>query len=144
MPIDVAALQDVDAEGEIAIGTLTLADGGRLDQVQVQFKLANGKLDVPVLQAAVLGGTVLGRVQLDATRAPDAALTVHAEAKNLQLGALLAAAGVKRELQGGKTELKADLTARGASPRQWAASASGNVLVVVGPGHGGQSQGHHG
>jgi uncharacterized protein involved in outer membrane biogenesis len=133
VPIDVAALRDVDAEGEVNIGTLTWADGRHLDQVQVQLKLANGRLDVPVLHAVMLGGTIQSHLQLDATRAPDAALTLHAEAKNLDLGALLAAAGVKRELQGGKTELKADLTARGASPRQWAGSASGNILAVVGP-----------
>ncbi len=133
VPIDVAALQDFDADGEIAIGALTLSDSSHLDQVQVQLKLANGKLDVPVLQAVVLGGALQSHLHLDATRAPDAALTLHAEAKNLDLGALLAAGGVKRELQGGKTEWKADLTARGASPRQWAGSASGNILVVVGP-----------
>lgn len=132
-PVDLAALKAVDAEGEIAIGALTLSDGRRLDQVRVKLVLANGKLDVPDLQASLFGGSLAARMQIDATRAPDAALTLHAEAKNLDLGALLAAAGVKRELRGGKTEVKADLTARGTSPRQWAGSASGNVLAVAGP-----------
>jgi AsmA family protein len=132
-PIDVAALKDVDAEGEIAIGALTLAEGRRLDQVRIKLTLANGKLEVPLVQATAFGGTLAGRVELDATHAPDAALTLHAQAQNLELGALLAAAGVKRELQGGKTEVKADVSARGASPRQWASSASGNVLAVAGP-----------
>lgn len=133
VPVDVAALKDFDAEGEITIGTLSLPDGRHLDQVHVQLTLLNGKLDVPVAQVSALGGTVLGRLQLDASRAPDAALSLHVEAKNLDLGALLAAAGVKRELHGGKTELKADVSAHGASPRQWASSASGNVIAVVGP-----------
>ncbi len=132
-PVDLAALKAVDAEGEIAIGALTLADGRRLDQVRVKLALANGKLDVSDLQASLFGGSVAARMQIDATRAPDAALTLHAEARNLDLGTLLAAAGVKRELRGGKTEVKADLTARGTSPRQWAGSASGNVLAVAGP-----------
>jgi len=132
-PVDLAGLKDVDAEGEIAIGTLTLAEGRRLDQVHVKLMLSNGRLEVPVLQASLFGGTLAGRIELDAARAPDAALTVHAEAQNLDLGALLAAAGVKRELHGGKTEVKADLSARGASPRQWASSASGNVIAVAGP-----------
>jgi uncharacterized protein involved in outer membrane biogenesis len=131
--IAVAALKDFDAEGEVTIGTLALPDGRHLDQVHVQLTLVNGKLDVPVVQASGFGGTVLGRAQLDASRAPDAALTLHLEAKNLDLGALLAAAGVKREMQGGKTEVKADLSAHGASPRQWAGSANGNVIAVVGP-----------
>ena len=132
-PIDVAALKDFDAEGEITIGALSLPDGRHLDQVHLQLTLVNGKLDVPVMQATALGGTVLGRLQLDASRASDAALSLHFDAKNLDLGALLAAAGVKRELHGGKTEVKADISARGASPRQWASSADGNVIVVVGP-----------
>jgi uncharacterized protein involved in outer membrane biogenesis len=132
-PVDLAALKDVDAEGEITIGTLTLADGQHLDKVRIKLALANGRLDVPVLQAGVFGGTLAGHLQIDAARAPDAALTLHVEAQNLDLGALLAAAGVKRELKGGKTEVKADVSARGASPRQWAASASGNVIAVAGP-----------
>ena len=132
-PIAIAALKDTDAEGEIAIGTLALPDGRHLEQVHVQLTLVNGKLDVPVLQASAFGGTVLGRMQLDASRGPDAALTLHVEAKNLDLGALLAMAGVKRELHGGKTEVKADLSAHGASPRQWAGSANGSVIAVVGP-----------
>src|SRR5204863_374488 len=116
-------------------------DFGPLDQlmrqrwpypVTVQGEI-NGKLDVPVVQASALGGTVLGRLQLDASRAPDALLSLNVDAKNLDLGALLSAAGVKRELHGGKTEVKADVSARGASPRQWAASANGNVIAVVGP-----------
>jgi uncharacterized protein involved in outer membrane biogenesis len=132
-PIDVAALRDFDAEGEVTIGTLTLIDGRHLDKVHVQLTLTNGKLDVPVLQATAFGGSVVGRLQLDASRAPDAALTLHAEAKNLDLAALFAAAGVKRELHGGKTEVKADISAHGASPRQWASTANGNVIAVVGP-----------
>jgi uncharacterized protein involved in outer membrane biogenesis len=132
-PIDFAALRDVDAEGEITVGALTLPDGRRLDQVHVQLTLVNGKLDVPVLQASAFGGTVLARAQLDASRAPDAALSTHVEAKNLDLAAILTAAGVHRDLHGGKTEFKADLTARGASLRQWASSANGNVIAVVGP-----------
>jgi len=132
-PIDLAALRAVDATGEIAIGALTLSEGRHLDHVRVKFTLVNGKLDVPALQAGLYGGTVNARMQLDALRANEAALTLHAEAQNLELSALLAAAGVKREMHGGKTEVKADVNARGASPRQWASSASGNVLAVAGP-----------
>ncbi len=131
--IDVGALKDFDAEGEIAVGTLTLLDGRKLGQVHVQFTLLNGKLDVPLLQATALGGTVLGHAQLDASRAPNAALSIHIEAKNLDLAAIVAAAGVQREFRGGKTELKADVNAHGASPRQWASTASGNIIAVVGP-----------
>lgn len=132
-PVDLAALKDFDAEGESTIGTLVLPDGRHLDGVHVQLTLVNGKLDVPVLQATTFGGTVLGRLQLDASPAPDATLSLHLEAKNLELAPIAAAAGVQRPLQGGKTEVKLDLVAHGASPHQWASTATGNVVAVVGP-----------
>jgi len=132
-PIDLAALRDFDAEGEVTIGTLALLDGRHLEAVHAQLALANGKLDVPVLQATTFGGTVQGRLQIDASRPTDATLNLHLEAKNLELAPIAAAAGVHRSLQGGKTEVKIDVVAHGASPRHWASTASGNVIAVVGP-----------
>jgi AsmA family protein len=132
-PIDVAALRDFDAEGELSVGVLTLPDGRRLDQVHVQIVLANGKLDVPALQATMFGGSLLAHAQIDAGHGQEAALNLHAEAKNLDLGALLTAAGVQRDVHGGKTELKVDVAARGASPHQWMSTANGNIVALVGP-----------
>ena len=132
-PIDVAALKEFDAEGEITVGTLTLLDGRRLDQVHAQLSLVNGKLDVPVLQASTFGGTLLAHAQLDASHSPEASLNMHVEAKNLDLAAIMVAAGVQREFHGGKTEFKADITAHGVSLHQWASTANGNVIALIGP-----------
>jgi len=132
-PIDLAALRDFDAEGELSAGVLTLPDGRRLDQVHVQVALVNGKLEVPALQATLFGGSVLARAEVDASHGQEAALNVHAEAKNLDLGAVLNAAGVQREVHGGKTELKVDLAARGASLHQWMGTANGSIVALVGP-----------
>jgi uncharacterized protein involved in outer membrane biogenesis len=132
-PIDLAALRDFDAEGELSVGTLTLRDGERLDHVHVQLTLANGKLDVPVLQATAFGGSVLVHAQVDASRGSDAALQLHLQAANLDLAAILSAAGVHRELNGGKSELKVDLAAHGNSPHQWMSTADGSIMAVVGP-----------
>ena len=38
-----------------------------------------------------------------------------------------------REIKGGKTDATIDLAMHGASPRQWAASANGNVAATIGP-----------
>jgi uncharacterized protein involved in outer membrane biogenesis len=132
-PIDVAALRDFDAEGEITAGVLMLPDGRRLDQVHVQVVLVNGKLDVPALQATMFGGSLLAHAQIDASHGQEAALNLHAEAKNLDLSAILIAAGVHRELHGGKTELKVDISAHGGSLHQWMSSANGNIVALVGP-----------
>jgi uncharacterized protein involved in outer membrane biogenesis len=132
-PIDLAALRDFDAEGDVSAGVLILPDGRRLDQVHVQVLLVNGKLDVPALQATMFGGSVLARARVDASRANDAALDLHAEGKNLDLSAIMAAAGVHRELRGGKTEVKVDIAARGNSMHQWMSTANGTILALVGP-----------
>lgn len=133
VPIDVAALRAFDAEGELTAGTLTLPDGRRLDQVHVQVLLANGKLDVPALQATIFGGSLLAKAQVDASRGAQAALDLHVQAKNLDVGAIMAAAGVQRDVHGGKTEVKIDLAAHGASLHQWMSTASGSIVAVVGP-----------
>jgi len=132
-PIDVAALRDFDAEGEVSAGVLTLPDGHRLDQVHVQVLLVNGKLQMPALQATMFGGSVLAHAQVDASRGQDAVLDLHIEGKNLDAGAIITAAGVHRELRGGKTEFKADIAAHGASLHQWMSTANGSVVAVVGP-----------
>jgi hypothetical protein len=48
------------------------------------------------------------------------------------LGGLLAAAGVHREVRGGKTEIALNLTMHGVSPHAWASTATGTARAVVG------------
>jgi uncharacterized protein involved in outer membrane biogenesis len=131
-PLDFGALQASDADGDVSIGTLSLPEGRRLDDVRVQFVLRNGRLDAPVLQASAFGGTARGRLSIDAAQVHDPALTLHVEAKALDAGALLAMFNVKREVRGGKTDVTLDITAHGESPRQWVHGMTGNATVVVG------------
>ncbi len=132
-PIDLSELRSIDANGDLAAEVLVLPDGRRLDKVRLQFALQNGVLDAPVVQAGMFGGTVVARVKVDASHDKDGVLNLHVDAKELDLAAILAEAGTKREVRGGKTTLNADIAARGGSLHQWAGSASGNVLLVVGP-----------
>jgi hypothetical protein len=130
-PIDVTELRSVDATGNLAIDKLVLPDGQHLDHVQAQIALQDGRLNMPV-QASALGGSVQGRVQVDATHAPDAGLVLNLDARSLDLSAVLAALGMKREVRGGKVDVRADISARGASARQWASTASGSFLATSG------------
>jgi uncharacterized protein involved in outer membrane biogenesis len=131
--LDFGALQAADADGDVNIDTLLLPEGRRLENVRVQFALRNGRLDAPVLQASAFGGSARGRLSIDAAKVHDPALTLHLEAKALDVGALLAMFGVKREVRGGKTEVTLDVAAHGESPRQWVHGMNGNATVVVGP-----------
>jgi len=131
--IDLSPLRSVDATIDWTVDSLTLVDGRKLDHVRIQATVANGVLDAPVVQAGIFGGTVSVRLKIDASREKDAALNLHLDAKGLDLAALFAAAGVKRDVRGGKTSINADLAMRGDSERQWASSASGIATAIVGP-----------
>lgn len=131
-PVDFAPLRLVDAQGALAVGTLTLADGRRFDDLRVALTLAGGRLDVSRLHVAALGGTVQGSLAIDASKAGQATLHVKLDGRNVAAGALLAAVGQPRDVQGGKTDVGVDLALRGNSPHAWAASATGSVRVTTG------------
>ncbi len=85
------------------------------------------------MQANGLGGTLQGRLGIDASHAGAAAFSLKLEGRNLDLAAMLAAAGEPRAVKGGKTTLDLDITSRGASVHQWAATATGQATASVGP-----------
>lgn len=132
-PIPIALLRSIDADGEISIGELMLAGGRRLERVSLQIKLVDGRLDVPMLQASAFGGTANATVSLDAAHQPAPTLAMQAQMKGMDLGALLAAVGTKREVRGGKTDARIEIAATGSTPRQWESTMSGTITAQVGP-----------
>ena len=133
-PLPFDWLRNEDASGGMTIGRLLLADGRALDNVRIQFTLRDGKLDVPVLQFASFGGTFGGKLTIDGARPQGGpAIVLVLEGRQLDLAALLAAGGVKREVRGGKTEIAIDVAMRGDSPHKWMSSANGRARAVVGP-----------
>ena len=132
-PVPIALLRAIDAEGEINIGELALAGGTHLSHLLLQMKLQDGRLDIPALQASAFGGTVIANLSLDAAHQPAPALALHAQMKGMDLGALLAAVGTRREVRGGKTDVRIDIGAAGSTPRQWESTMSGTVTALVGP-----------
>jgi len=131
VPFDVLRARDVD--GEATIGRLALSAGRHIDGVRLRFVLRDGKLDVSSFQASVFGGSAAGTLTIDATRGRDPAMKLHVDGRDLDLAALLAAAGRPREVRGGKTQLAIDVVTRGDSPREWASAMTGTVRAVVGP-----------
>lgn len=131
-PVDFALLRLVDAQGALAVARLTLADGRQFENLRVQFTLDDGRLDVPSLSVAMMGGTASGAITVDASHPGSTALTLRMDGKGLSLEAILAAAGQKREVRGGKTDVNVNLSMQGVSPHAWASSASGTVRAVAG------------
>jgi uncharacterized protein involved in outer membrane biogenesis len=132
-PVSFAQLRLVDADGKLAIGNLTLADGKAFRDVRLVFTIADAKLNVSSFSLGAFGGTLSGNASVDASRSDAApALAVHLDGNGLSLGDLLAATGRPREVRGGSTQLNIDLAMRGNSPHQWASTATGNVRAVAG------------
>lgn len=131
-PVDFAPLHWVDARGRLAVGRLRLPDGRQFDNLRVEFTLDNGKLDLSSFALTLMGGTISGALTIDAGTTGTETLKVRMEGKGLALEAILAAAGLPRQVRGGKTDVDATLAMRGASPHAWAASATGSVRAVVG------------
>ncbi|MFO1305552.1 MAG: AsmA family protein [Burkholderiales bacterium] len=130
--VSFAPLHVADADGKLAIGKLTLANGRSYNDVQLALTNADGRLDVSRFSAGAFGGTVQGSLAVDASGRNAPSLKLNLEGSGLALGALLAATGQQRDVRGGPTTLALDLAMRGTSPRAWASTASGNVRIVVG------------
>ena len=128
-PLD--ALRALDAQGDIAIGTLKLDDGSTLDDVKARLALAGGRLDVSSFSAKLLGGSARGSAIVDARDAASPSIALKLDANGLDLQALMAAAGVKREIKGGETDVDLDVNGRGASPRAFASTLNGTLTVRV-------------
>ena len=131
-PVDWAPLRVIDAEGTLALGRLQLRDGRQLDNLHAHLTLAAGKLDMQNFEITMFGSKLAGHLIVDAHVAGHETLDLHASGHGFDLSAILSAAGKPREVRGGKTDINVDLAMRGASPHDWASTASGNVRIVVG------------
>ena len=127
------ALRGKDANGDIAIEKLTLPGGRQLSKVHVQFTLRDGKLDAPAVQASAFGGTASAILTVNAVRGQTPAIALRIDGNDLDLGPLLATAGVVREVRGGKTSVAINVTMHGNSLHQWMSGINGRARVVVGP-----------
>jgi hypothetical protein len=133
-PLPIGPLVAVDGEGLIRIGELVLRDGARVSQVGTQFTSRDASLDAKFSAGGVLGGSLQGALQFDGrgdAQAPAVHLTVNAQ--ELDLAALAAAAGIKREIHGGRVRASIDIRGRGATPHRVASTMSGSILIVSGP-----------
>ena len=69
---------------------------------------------------------------LDARNEKNASLMLKLDARDLDLAAVMALAGVKRDVKGGKTQIHLDVNARGNSMRGFASSLNGSAVASVG------------
>ena len=132
-PLDFGPLLWVDAQGTLAVGKFTLANGRHYDNVRVQLALDGGRLEVPNFSLGMMGGTASGTLTVDARAADRTTVTARVDGTALQLGAILAAVDRPREVRGGRTDVSLNVSMQGNSPRAWLGTATGSFRAVVGP-----------
>ncbi|HZQ61915.1 MAG TPA: AsmA family protein [Casimicrobiaceae bacterium] len=131
-PLPLGALRSANVDADLAIGDLVLASGRQWKNVRVHVTAADGRVDAPVVEADAFGGRLRATIDIDA-RSDSAQLRLTLAGDELDLGALLASAGASTPVRGGKTQVRAELTSRGASAHDWARHANGAFSANVGP-----------
>ncbi len=133
-PLPLDALGAFDIDFKLEAGAIFLRQGWQLNRVDAKFVVQDGRLDTKEFTANVFGGSLAARLAIDDSRDADPSVALRIDARNVDLAALLRAAGVQREVHDAKAALAADLTGRGRSLHAWASSANGNALLNVGSG----------
>jgi len=123
-----ATLPSLPMHFDFRFDRLLLPDLPPLSGVSGHLKAAAGRFAIDPLSLAVEGGQVAARVEViqSSSAAPRTSLAL--DARGLSLEAL---AGHGKNFHGGRADLTANLTLNGETPRQMAASASGEVLLSV-------------
>jgi uncharacterized protein involved in outer membrane biogenesis len=131
-PLPLDWVDAVDADINLAVGTLNLTTGLALNNLKATAKLANGTFSLNPLTSGLSGGSIVVNLSLnDAVRSPR--LRTSAKAKGIDAGRLLKALAID---QGLESTLDANLAlqGRGTSARAIAAGLNGQVEATMGKG----------
>ena len=121
---DFGLVEQVEGQVEIVTGNVLLAPGVGLGRGRLLAEAKLGRLDVTLVEASALGGTVVGKVSLERT----AAGARGTAQSRLTAGKLDASAGPQPAATG-SIALKLDLEGAGASPRGLVAAMKGHGEV---------------
>lgn len=130
--LDVTRLKAMNADVTYAAADIRHVKVLPLDKGSVHVKLTDGVLQLNPVSLGVAGGTVAGRIDIDANVVP-AAFNTRLDVRGLQLNQLLPAVETTKSSLG-KISGQFDLKGRGNSVAQMLGSASGDVAVLMGKG----------
>ncbi|NMM06194.1 AsmA family protein [Polaromonas sp.] len=131
-PLDVAKLKAMNADVSYSAADIRHARNLPLDKGSVQVKLNAGVLQLEPVSLGVAGGTVAGRIRIDANVTP-AAFDTKLDVRGLRLNQLFPAVETTKSSLG-RISGQFDLKGQGNSVAQMLGSASGDVAVLMGKG----------
>ena len=131
-PLPLGVFAAAEGEATIGIGELKLRSGQVLSHVTVHVASRDAVVDFEFGTDAFMGGSLRGTVHVDGRRPEAPAVRVQASGQDLDLPKLASAAGISRDIRGGKVRASIDITGRGATPHRVASTMTGSVTVVAG------------
>lgn len=130
--LDVARLKAMNADVSYVAADIQHVKVLPLDKGSVHVKLTDGVLQLDPASLGVAGGTVAGRIHIDANLVP-AAFNTRLDVRGVQLNQLFPAVETTKSSLG-KISGQFDLKGRGNSAAQMLGSASGDAAVLMGKG----------
>ena len=131
-PLAWQALKRIEGRLTLDAGTVRLTETLTLHELRGQAALRDGRLTLDPLRATLADGGVTLALTGDANAKPPA-LSLKAQADDVQYGRLLSNAGLTQAVTG-RGRFTADVTTSGLSPHDMAANLKGRIEAVSGKG----------
>jgi hypothetical protein len=132
-PFPLAALRRLDGDVEVAIDRLVLPSRLPLEAVRARAVLKGGRLEVQPLAATLGGGSIAGRILLDASKPGASMLALNLDGKGISAEKVAAALGHAGTVSGGNMDGSLQLTGPGESLHRFVGWGNGELLATLGP-----------
>lgn len=124
-PIDLSALRQLNADGELRIGALKVANV-KSTNVRIKLKADSGVAELAPFSASLYEGSMNGALTVDARSTPN--IAIKQEMKNIAIGPLLTDA-INNDMLHGKGNLNLDLTTSGDTVNALKKSLNGKAAL---------------
>ena len=129
-PIDLSALKKINANGELRIGWLKLANV-KSSNVRIKLDAENGVANLSPFSANLYEGAMAGALKVDARSTP--AISFKQDMKGIAIGPLLNDA-INNDMLSGKGTLNVDVTTQGATVGALKKALNGKAAVNLADG----------
>ena len=129
-PIDLSALKQINANGELRIGWLKLANV-KSSNVRIKLDAENGVANLSPFSANLYEGSMAGALKVDARSTP--AISFRQDMKGIAIGPLLTDA-INNDMLSGKGTLNVDVTTQGATVGALKKALNGKAAVNLADG----------
>jgi len=129
-PVDLSALKKVNADGELRIGWLKLANV-KSTNVRIKLQADDGVAQLAPFSANLYDGAMTGSLKVDARATPS--ITLKQSMTNIAIGPLLVDA-INNDMLSGKGNLNVDVTTQGATVGALKKALGGTAAVNLADG----------